>query len=65
MKEKKKNKMKSNCDDCMNYIYDEETDCYICLVDLDQDEMEHFLNYATSHCPYFRFCDDYTLARKQ
>lgn len=49
----------------MNYIYDEETDCYICLVDLDQDEMEHFLNYATSHCPYFRFCDDYTLARKQ
>lgn len=55
MKEEKRIKMKSNCDDCMNYIYDEETDCYICLVDLDQDEMEHFLNYATSHCPYFRF----------
>ena len=65
MKEEKRIKMKSNCDDCMNYIYDEETDCYICLVDLDQDEMEHFLNYATSHCPYFRFCDDYSLARKQ
>ena len=38
---------KSNCEDCMNYIYDEFCDCYICLVDLDQDEMEDFLSYAT------------------
>ena len=34
------------CDDCMNYIYDDFSDCYICLVDLDQDEMEDFLSYA-------------------
>ena len=42
---------KSNCEDCMNYIYDEFCDCYICLVDLDQDEMEDFLSYATENCP--------------
>jgi hypothetical protein len=49
----------------MNYVYDEETDCYICLVDLDQDEMEHFLSFATNSCPYYRFLDDYALAKKQ
>ena len=56
---------KSNCEDCMNYIYDEFCDYYICLVDLDQDEMEDFLSYATENCPYYRFLDDYALARKQ
>ena len=53
------------CDDCMNYIYDDFSDCYICLVDLDQDEMGDFLSYATESCPYYRFLDDYALARKQ
>lgn len=57
--------VKSRCEDCMNYIYDEETDCYICLVDLDQDDMENFLTYATNSCPYYRFLDDYALAKKQ
>ena len=57
--------MKNRCDDCMNYIYDEETDTYISLIDLDQDEMEHFLSYATENCPYYHFLDDYALARKQ
>ena len=56
---------KSRCEDCMNYIYDEEMECFICLVDLDQDEMENFLTYATNRCPYYRFLDDYALARKQ
>lgn len=57
--------MKNRCDDCMNYIYDEDLDQYICLVDLDQDEMEDFLSYATETCPYYKFMDDYVLARKQ
>ena len=33
----------SNCDACMNYIYDEEYECYICDMDLDQDGMGRFL----------------------
>lgn len=57
--------MKNRCEDCMNYIYDDFSDCYICLVDLDQDEMENFLTFATESCPYYRFLDDYALARKQ
>ena len=58
-------KRKSKCDDCMNYILDDETDYYVCLVDFDQDEMEHFLTFAEDDCPYYRFLDDYALAKKQ
>ena len=32
----------SNCDVCMNFIYDEEYECYIRDMDLDQDEMGRF-----------------------
>jgi hypothetical protein len=49
----------------MNYILDDETDYYICLVDFDQDEMERFLTFANDDCPYYRFLDDYALAKKQ
>ena len=28
--------MKTNCEYCRNYAYDEEWDCYICQVNLDE-----------------------------
>ena len=30
--------MASNCDECVNYVFDEEDECYTCLVNLDEDE---------------------------
>ena len=56
--------MTTNCEDCMNYFYDEEYECYACAMDFDQDEAEYFVS-AKSRCPYFRFGDDYTIVRKQ
>ena len=53
------------CENCMYYDYDEDNEEYYCMVDLDQDDYERFLRQAQNHCPMFRFCDDYTLARKQ
>lgn len=55
----------SNCDACMNYIYDEEYECYICDMDLDQDEMGRFLTNTFTECPYFRLGDEYKIVRKQ
>lgn len=55
----------SNCDVCMNYIYDEEYECYICDMDLDQDEMGRFLTNTFENCPYFRLGDEYKIVRKQ
>ena len=33
----------SNCETCMNYEYDEEFDYYVCMKDLDDDEMYRFI----------------------
>ena len=44
---------------------DEEFDEYVCIMDLDEDEMYRFLTSGKTHCPYYRQGDDYTLARRQ
>lgn len=56
---------KSNCEYCSYYTYDDETEEYICTVDLDEDENERFLTYTFEGCPYFRKYDEYGTVRKQ
>jgi hypothetical protein len=56
---------KSNCEYCINYIYEEEADCYLCDVNLDEDEMSNFLRNTCNHCPHFQFNDEYKIVRKQ
>ena len=57
---------KSNCDTCVNYVYDEDYECYVCLVNLDEDEMEKFLTDSfNGGCPYYRLEDEYKTVRKQ
>jgi hypothetical protein len=55
----------TNCESCLNYSYDEEYDCYICLVNLDEDDLGRFLSYSTMNCPHFQFNDEYKIVRKQ
>ncbi len=62
MKEKKK---ATSCDCCAYYEYDEYYDSYSCSVNLDEDEMERFLSYATFSCPYFKLYDEYSMVKKQ
>jgi hypothetical protein len=58
-------KMKANCDYCIHYEYDEEMEYYVCQMDLDEDEMRHFISGTFKECPYFRMGDEYTIVRKQ
>ena len=53
------------CENCVNYKYEEDYDCYICDMDLDEDEMVLFLQHQYTACPYFSFSDDYKLAGRQ
>ena len=62
---RKEDFMKSNCETCMNYEYDEEYDCYVCTENLDEDEMFRFISGDYKECPYYRFGDEYTIVRKQ
>lgn len=54
-----------NCDACVNYVYDEDYECYTCLVNLDEDEMYRFLSGTQRECPYFRLDDEYAVVRHQ
>ncbi len=54
-----------NCEECMNYYYDEYYDCYTCSVQLDEDEMGRFIRGDFKDCPYYRKGDEYTIVRKQ
>ena len=55
----------SNCDYCAHYDYDDEMECYCCEKNLDEDEMNAFLQHRNRGCPYFHYSDDYKLSRKQ
>ena len=43
----------TNCETCVNYVYDEDYEYYICLVDLDEDETHRLIHDSTRDCPYF------------
>ena len=55
----------TNCDDCVNYVFDEDSECYTCLVNLDEDEMYRFMSGTNYNCPYYSSDDEYAIARKQ
>ena len=50
--------MKSCCDMCMFYEYDEEYEEMVCIMNLDEDEMARFVMSGSKSCPYFRFGDE-------
>ncbi|MDD7194212.1 MAG: DUF6472 family protein [Oscillospiraceae bacterium] len=53
------------CDNCAHYDYNEEYECYECLVDLDEDELYRFMSGSETECPYFDPYDEYKIVRKQ
>ncbi len=57
--------MVTNCEYCMNYAYDDEYECYLCSIDMDEDEVMNLYTNKRKGCPYFRMGDDYTIVRKQ
>lgn len=58
-------KGKSNCDFCVNYVYDEDYQCYQCEVNLDEDELAKFMRFSYNDCPHFKINDEYQTVRKQ
>ena len=53
------------CDDCAYYDYDEEQNCYVCLADLDEDELYVFLQGGNNFCRYYNPYDEYKIVEKQ
>ena len=60
-----KKRIVTNCESCVYYDYDEDLDAYVCIRNLDEDEMERFLAGRNQSCPYYRFYDEYKSVHKQ
>ncbi len=55
----------NNCDSCNNMVYDEDYECYVCDMNLDEDDMVRFLQGNTRECPFYQSNDEYRIVRKQ
>jgi len=55
----------SSCDTCAYYSYDEEYECYVCDMDMDEDELIRFMTDSHYGCPYYRNGDEYAVVRRQ
>ncbi|MCR4650678.1 MAG: DUF6472 family protein [Lachnospiraceae bacterium] len=53
------------CDTCVNYVYDEDYEYYVCDIDLDEDEMQRFLAGTNDTCPYYQLDDEYAVVKHQ
>lgn len=47
------------------YEYDEDYESYVCLANLDEDDMAKFISRNYNECPFYRPGDEYTIVRKQ
>ena len=54
-----------NCENCLNFIFDENFNTYYCDINLDEDEMYRFMSNSFSNCPYFQFNNEYKTVNKQ
>lgn len=53
------------CENCENLEYDEEYEDYVCVVDMDMDDLEQLMATGRSRCPFYRVRDDYRIVRRQ
>lgn len=62
---KSKKNTSTDCTTCTNFVYDEDYEDYICLVNLDEDDYYRLMNSTHYVCPYYRLDDEYGVVRKQ
>ena len=51
-----KDKLKS-CDSCNNFEYDEQTGDYICLIEMDEDDIYRLGDRGSRGCPFYHVKD--------
>lgn len=53
------------CEECCNFVYDEDYEDYLCMANLDEDEFYRLHESNYKECPYFNKYDEYGIVRKQ
>lgn len=60
-----KKKMHTNCETCVNFVFDAELGCDVCMVELDEDEYLKYMEQSFDSCPYYQLYDEYKTVRRQ
>jgi len=55
----------SQCDTCSNYVYDEDYDDYMCMVDIDEDEVAKSFTDSHYECRYYSLDNEYAIVKHQ
>ena len=58
-------KKQGGCETCTYFTYDEDYECYVCDIDMDEDEYVRLMSDGHYSCPYYRNGDEYLVVRKQ
>lgn len=58
-------KKQGGCETCTYFTYDEDYECYVCDIDMDEDEYVRLMSDDHYNCPYYRNGDEYLVVRKQ
>ena len=53
------------CDTCVNYVYDEDDESWVCCVDMDEDDYVRTLTSPKPVCVFYRSDDEYAVVRHQ
>lgn len=56
------------CDSCNNYEWDEDTQEYYCVADIDEDDYGRLMQEGgmrRSQCPFWQSNDEYAVVRHQ
>lgn len=54
-----------NCESCVYFDYNADTDTDECMINLDEDEFERYINGKYKECPYYKLYDEYKMVQKQ
>jgi hypothetical protein len=46
-------------------MYDDEEECYVCDMNLDEDDMYKFLTGNNKDCPYYQSDNEYEVVKHQ
>ena len=55
----------AQCESCAYYDYDDEMDCYVGMINIDQDDAGYMFGSRHNSCPYYSYYDEYKIVRKQ
>ena len=57
--------MDISCEECANFVFDDDEEDYVCCVSMDEDDYIRLNTDSHYQCPYYQCGDEYKVVRHQ